>query len=296
MTLWNPQHTVDDLHELQSLLFDFLVSLPAEAWSHKTGARDKDWTVQETVAHLLSISRLFQQGVQAALTDTKVSIPHLTRREDLRDFNQHEIARLSSHTPDELIDLLRESFADVLTTISQLTPDDYEKTADIYVYNRPTRVIDLVDFQLSHAGIIHASQIGRSESTYTPIWRHYSDAMTHRMMDRYFRHFSYAYWNKLTGDLRGAIQFQIGANEADRWYLWVSPNGSWAHHGVSEEIPLFTATVRDADVLFSIFTMHTSIENALTESTLVIHGHYPASLTLLSYFSASPPKRPLSDG
>lgn len=127
MTLWNPQHTLDDLYEFKLYIADVLKRTPDTAWSHRTGNREKDWTVKETLAHMVSISEVFQIAVHSALTETSLEIAGVSKRDDLRAFNDSEIARLSQYSPPELIDRLINSLDDVEATIRQLSSDDYEK-------------------------------------------------------------------------------------------------------------------------------------------------------------------------
>jgi hypothetical protein len=297
MTLWNPQHVLDDLYEFKLYLSDVFKRTPDSAWANRTGDREKDWTVKETLAHIVSISQFFQKGVQSALTDTPLDIPNVAKREDLRAFNNSEIARLSHHTPNELVSQLLGSLTDVEATVKDLSPDDYEKTVDLKVYNRPTKVMDMIDFQLSHAGIIHGAQIIRTGAPRViPLWYGAPLPMVWRQIDRYLRQFSYAYWNDLAGDLDGVINIHILDEHGQaEWSLHVNPQGGSAHIGLSKDDALFDAYFSGVHEIFNIFTGVMSIDWALDANYMWFEGDYPEPMTLFSYFSPAPPRRKLPD-
>lgn len=68
-----------------------LGALPAEAWERRTGDREKDWTLHETVAHLSSVAAPFNRAADAALSNRSIAEPGLYPRRDLVAWNAAQI-------------------------------------------------------------------------------------------------------------------------------------------------------------------------------------------------------------
>lgn len=295
MAIWQPQHTIDDLQIISDILFPYLEKLSPDQWHMKTGTRDQDWTLHQVLAHLVSIAELFELATFHAFTGDALDIPNLTKREDLRAFNQSEIERLTQHTPASLIGMLRENFEQINSDIAIIEAQDYEKTVDLKIYGRPMRLRDVIDAQLSHIGVVHSYQI-RPIPSLGAIWRQYPiypmDMMS-RMIDRFLRHISYTYWYDRANGLVGDIHFDFRMKGLDSWTMHITSDGAWLKHGLTDTKPLVKFTFRDSGVFYKLFTQEMTFHEAIRQAWLQIEGNYPEPLTLLSYFSPSPPKRSL---
>lgn len=158
-------------------------------------------------------------------------------------------------------------------------------------------MIDLLDFQLSHAGLIHGAQIRQTgEPRSVPLWYAAPLPMVWRQIDRYLRHFSYAYWNDYADGLEGVIHFHIlDEHGHGDWSLHVDSHGASAHKGLSDDRVLFDAYFSGIHEIFNVFTGFVSVDTAINANYLWFEGDYPEPMTLLSYFSPSPPRRKLPD-
>lgn len=108
----------------------------------KTGIREKDWTLREVLAHLVSIAFLFYRAVDDGIEGRPMERPVFHRREDLRDFNSSQQIYFAEHTPEKLIKLLQVAFIEITAQIEQrLKPEHYEQTIDLKIYGRPMRAI-----------------------------------------------------------------------------------------------------------------------------------------------------------
>jgi hypothetical protein len=86
------QQTVDDLTEFESVLAEFFYHVPADGWENKTGTREKDWTLHQALAHLVSVAQFFNEAIEAALHDRPLMLPNFAQREDLPEWNMVQVA------------------------------------------------------------------------------------------------------------------------------------------------------------------------------------------------------------
>src|SRR5262245_4016763 len=97
------QQIAQDIKTFHKLSGDFWRTAPDEAWNKRTGQREKDWTLHQCLAHLLSIAIVFNKATDAAIRGEALDIREFTNREQLSDWNSAEIARLSQVPPNGLI-------------------------------------------------------------------------------------------------------------------------------------------------------------------------------------------------
>ena len=173
--------------------------------------------------------------------------------------------------------------------LNEMTPESAQKTAFLPVYNRPARAIDFIDWQLSHAGIIHASQIKRAFDNQAH-WEQYSPALTHRQIDRFVRHFSVAYWADYAPDVNTVINFHIHGESGGDWHIIMRPDGGSSGVGKIEDAE-YAITFDSPQTFFSAFTVHVPILELVTSGAMTVHSDPQKTLTLLRLFSATPPKK-----
>ena len=288
MPNFDPHPILADFAEYRQIFSQFMQTVPDAAWSLKTGERDKDWTMHETLAHLVSVAQLFNLAAEHALTDKAIDVQDFTQRGFLATWNQREIAELSQQPPPELASRLMAELEATEAIIPTLTVENLGKLGDLPVYNRPARVIDFVDWQLSHAGIVHAAQITRPIE-HPPLWESYSAEMMRRQVDRFVRHFSYAYWPELGPDEPQAINFHIQGAGGGDWHLTTDENGGGFGQGLVENAT-YHAQFATPPTFFGLFTFHVPFREALSDGRVVFMGDMRATMQLLRLFSATPPK------
>lgn len=282
--------TATDTETLSAILTAYLESVSDADWQHRTGTRDKDWTRHQTLAHLVSIAKLFNHGIDAALKGHRLTIPGLTRREDLPAFNAAQIETLSAFPPDDLLRQLQAQLARSAQTARDIAPEQAQLAADVLVYNRPVPVGDLLDFQLSHVGVVHAAQIADGAP---PLWKRYPADLLHRQTDRFVRHFSVAYWQDYAPNLQTAINFHIEGEAGGDWHLIADPSGGRAGQGSAADAG-YALRVADAGVFFGIFTAQVDVTAALQSGELTISGDPMRTMQLLRLFAATPPHQPFA--
>lgn len=269
----------DDFSTFSAIVETHLRNVPPEAWAWRTGTREKDWTLHETLAHVVAIAALFNQAARAALDQTPLEIPGLTQRDDLAALNARNIAEWVQISPDALITRL---ISELQNARDLMTAPNLHRTAYLRVYNGAARALDFLDWQLSHAGVIHAAQLTRPLDQ-PPLWTHYPPEMTRRQVDRFLRHFCVAYWPGEPVTLNFAIGDETCYIQTDsrtaRCAPGTAPN---ADH---------TMYFRSAAVFFEVFTVQRSLITTLKNGECRISGDLRHGLAALRRFSASRPTK-----
>ncbi len=287
--MFNLQDNLQDFGEFRQIIGNYLRSLVADSalWTTRTGARDKDWTLHEVLAHLVSIAECFNHATRHALNNEELHIEQLTHREDLRRLNESEIERLTQNSPSELTDSLLAELDESARMLQNATPAQLQQKAFLRVYNRPARGIDFIDWQLSHAGIIHASQIKRVADN-VPLWEQYSPEFARRQVDRYIRHFSIAYWQDYAPDVDSVINFHIAGESGGVWHIFARPDGGDTGSGEHPNAQYNLYFDRPAS-LFSVFSVHLPPTEAVANGAMRVDGDVMETMALLRLFAASPP-------
>ncbi len=282
-------NVLSDFNTFISILLDYLHSVPDSAWEARTGTREKDWTLHQTLAHLVSISHLFNKAARCARDDESLSVNGLARREDLVSWNETEIMRLIQNPPENLIRQLAQSLDEAAAIAKSLTSEQMERPTYLTTYNRPARTIDFIDWQLSHAGVIHAAQMTRPLNL-PPLWEHYPEDLLNRQIDRFMRQFSYAYWEAYAGDVNAILSFHIEGPAGGDWHIAAAMDGGFAAQGVGDN-PAFILNFANPYVLFGIFTVHIRVDDAIKNGLYTIEGDRTEALRVLRLFGATPPKQ-----
>ena len=281
--------TAQDFEEMRAVLAEFYHPLPDDAWDNSTGNREKDWTLHEVTAHLVSVARLLNTATEAALDSRPLHLENFLEREDLREWNAIEIAALTQDPGDKLVSELMTALRRSRDWAAALTDEQAVQTLEFVVYNRAAPVRNLIDWQLSHIGIVHGAQVSRAVSQ-PPLWTMYSTEFKHRQLDRFMRHFSWAYWNTLKPDVHAAINFHVEGESGGEWLLVAAPDGGKVSQRSTDRAD-YTLTFADADTMFSVFTVERPLKDALQSGDLqVADDKWRDAFELLRFFSPSPPQ------
>lgn len=290
----NLNQTELDLTVLKAKLVGLLSTVPDNAWDEKTGERDKDWTLHQTLAHLVSIARLFNRAADAAMQQKPLLVQGLESRHDLAGWNAQQIALYSQHEPVDLRALLADAFGGAAARAMRMTPSQAEQRAYLRVYNRPARAIDFLDWQISHAGVIHAAQLVRPLRGVSPLWARYDADFLHRTVDRFMRHFSYAYWPEYATSPSVILNFRVEGEGGGAWHLIGAVDGGAYGVGLAKQAA-YTVTYASAAVFFGVFTVHLDVAEAIDSGAVRIETHIKGgdvaqALRVLRLFAATPPR------
>lgn len=282
----NLQQIQQDLKDFHSIASQFWKIVPDEAWQSKTGTRDKDWTLHETLAHILSIAQIFNKATDAAMRGETLTMKGMNRREDLAEWNSQQIERLAILPANSLIVQLLQEWRIANEKLEQLTPETAQLTVQAPHLNRPTRAIDFIEWQMSHAGIVHGTQITMPLEQ-APLWTQFSPDLTQRMISRFIHQWSVVYWQALGTDEAQTINFHIGEMG---WHLLAASDGGTYGEGIIEggEYDLF---FESADVFLGVFTSHISFREAMLNGQMRLASDVRDTLAILSLFSPKKPKQ-----
>lgn len=278
-----------DLKDFHGLSSRFWQRVPDDAWQRKTGTRDKDWTLLETLAHILSFAQAYNKFVDAGLRDEPATFMGANdTRDDLAQWNQREIERLAILPPNGLIVQLLQEWRITSEKVAQLTPETAQWTVAVPAFDRPATLIDLIDFQLSHAGIVHGTQIAVPLGQ-APFWQQFMPDLTARMIDRFLRQWQYIYWSAYGPSQETMIAFQIDGAGGGNWYLRFSQAGCISGHGTvqTDHRLIFTSS----DIFLGVFTNALPFQDAIMAGDLRFAGDMSATLPLLALFTPKRPKR-----
>lgn len=283
-------YPIQDFDELKTILREHVENTRELFWKMRTGGREKDWTLHETLAHLVAIAAALNTGIDAALKGQPVApVAGVNDRADLRQWNANEIKIRSQKPPAELLDDLEAELDKAKATVTNITEEQSEATTLLKVYNRPSRVVDMVGWQLSHPAVVHGSQIARPMNA-LPIWQRLSRDHIVRLLDRYTRQFSYAYWHQYGGDEQRVINFTVEGDSGGEWHLIASPDGGDVQAGSVEDAD-YHIVYKDPHTYFSVYTFHIRMQEALKSGAVrVQHGDMEEMFKLLSLYTATPPK------
>jgi len=275
---------LQDMGFFRDIYLKFWQSVPNTAWELRTGGRDKDWTLHQTLAHIVSIGDLFNLAINAALHGKILTVKGLKSRHDLPTFNHSEIMRLQQLSPPELINRLNAIFEFANQTASKISSKQAQQKSMLYVYNRPIPVQDYLDFHLSHMGVVHAAQVTRPLEQ-TPLWENYSDDFKSRQVKRFLKHFSVAYWQDYN-DIDGAMNVRI--NGIGDWHLLMNQQGGELCDGL-DNTAQYGIRFTHPNILFSVFTVAIPMRTALQMRAMQILDGEDTTLKMLRLFGATPP-------
>lgn len=283
------EQTLSDLKNFHTVSSQFWKNIPDDAWDTKTGTRDKDWTIHETLAHVLSIAQLFNKATDSALRGETLVVKGFEKREDLGAWNDEQIGRLSQLAPNGLIVQLLQELRITHERASQLTADTAENTVFMPNFNRPARAIDTIHWQLSHAGIVHGAQV-TTPLNMPPLWSQFEDDLLHRMVGYFLNQWSYVYWAELGSDTAQVINFHIAGDAGGEWHLVASPDGSTSAEGKVDgaEFNLFFA---NPNTFLGIFTGYMNMREMMVGGNMRIASDVRDTLAILSLFSPKKPKQ-----
>jgi hypothetical protein len=282
------QQTATDMKTFHKLSGDFWKAVPDEAWNKRTGEREKDWTLHQCLAHLLSIAIVFNKATDAAIRGEELDIREFTNREQLGDWNSAEIARLLQVPPNCLIVQLLHEWQAAGEKAASLSEGIAEQKSFLRGYNRPASAIDFIEWQISHAGIVHGAQVTRPLGS-PPLWTRFDSDFKRRMIWRFLRQLSVAYWPEYGPDEPKTLNFVVEGAAGGAWHLVASKDGGKAGEGLVEDAE-YTLSFETADIFFGMFTLEIQMLEAFSSGKVRLAGELAGAMSLLRLFNPIKPR------
>lgn len=285
------EKTQQDLKDFHTMMSNFWKRVPDDAWDKRTGEREKDWTLHQTLAHVLSTAQMFNKAADAALRNEEIKVKGFDNRDQLGDWNESQIEKLTKVPPNGLIVQLLQELRITHDKVALITDDNVEQTAQVATFNRPARAIDYMRWQLSHAGILHGAQVIVPLDR-EPLWAEFDADFTHRLIGYYLGQWSMAYWHEYGPDEAEAINFHVDGDGGGDWHILAAPGGGSSAEGSIDggKYDMFFASPH---VLFSVFTNYISIREAMVGGQMRLASDVRETMNMVRLFA---PKRPKSDG
>ena len=187
-SLDNPAFHTDvlaaDLAQLRAILAAFFAGVPPDGWARPTEERPGGWTLGQTLAHVVAVAEMMDQGIAATLDGRPFSIPGLEARGDLKAYNQQQIADRAHIPPETLVAQLDTVLAQTAHRVAGLDAEALTRSVAVTAYNRPISVAEAVDQQLAHPGITHAAQLPNALGA-PPLWAAYDADLQQRQLTRF---------------------------------------------------------------------------------------------------------------
>lgn len=284
--MFDLKQTSRDLDTFSIQFTAFVAKIPDDAWQEQTGTREKDWTLHQTLAHLISFSEFLNQAVEAGINHLPFEVDRAEKRTDLHTWNKREIQALLEIKPRDLLARFEAALLGASMLAGKLSELHALDTVALFPYNRPVRLRDALDMQLSHAGIIHAVQLTFPLQNQAPLWTFFTEDDLVRMVDRFLRHISYSYWQEF--GIEEPIVLNYVIDGIGEWHMVASPDGGITRAGSANDAQ-YTLKFTDTDTLFGIFTVHIPIPQAIETGALQITGDTTSLIDLLKLFSHSAP-------
>ncbi len=281
------EQTQQDLKDFHTIVSNFWKRVPDDAWDERTGTRDKDWTLHETLAHVLAIAQIFNKAADAALRNEVISMKGFNERGQIADWNELQIEKLTKVAPNGLIVQFLQELRIAHDKIALITGENAEQTSHLGNFNRPARAIDYLHWQLSHAGVIHGAQVIVPLNR-EPLWASFDTEFTHRVIAYYLQQWSMNYWSDYGPDEAQAINFHVNGDGGGDWHIWMNPDGGSSAEG-SIDGGTYDMFFASPHVLFSVFTNHMSIREAMVGGQMRLASDVRDTMNVIRLFA---PKRP----
>jgi hypothetical protein len=276
---------IADLHVLEEKLISFLQSVEPQAWSRKMRPyRRGEWTLAETMAHLVTVAEFYVSAIQHTVRQEIVQTPGFTRRQDLPGYNQQAI-RLRQHLqPAQLITALQGALLRTCELAEQITPEQLLWPVQMPVFNRYPTLLEVLETQATHPGMVHGAQL-TVPARVDPIWRSFEGDVMHRMLTRFFHLMTLIYWPERGGGKRATLQFVVEGAGGGEWYIRFSPTECQTGEGRSSDPRITTIQAVSADALCCVFMRKISVSQALVSRKIALKGDILLASRLLFLFS-----------
>jgi len=275
---FSPTVLAADLIWQQHMLADFFAGLAPADWERPT--EKGGWTLRQTVAHLASVAGLYHQALEAALNGTPLKVAGVSVQDDLLDFNKQQIAQRADTPPEALVKELFQWLDTAAERTSSLNASQLSLTVDLFAYNRPITVAELLGGQIAHPGLVHAAQLANGVGS-KPLWNRYPPDFLNRQLTRFFGLMSHAYWLKRAGSRVASANLRVRGGGS--WHIIMNPQGGDWGEGLAAH-PSVTYWFTSADAMCCALTFQVDPLRAMFTGKALAYGNLILGLQMPSLF------------
>ena len=287
---FDPQTLADDLSEVRSIYARFFATLDKGSWDRPVRGGPKEWTLHETVAHLVALNGAGLESIRHALRGETYIFSGLETRYTFNAFNRKGIDDLLDVPMEELCARVLDILDEVASIARSLRPDQAELPVQMSIYNRPVQIVEALSILMFHIGLFHAAQVAEPAGL-PPLWRQLSPEIRHRVIERVMRAFSLLYRFDIGGSLRSTIVFRVDGPGGGEWTVNLSPEAATSGEGVAAH-PGLVIHLSETDVFCQMLTSRLNIPLALIKGTMKLHGDLRLFLRMDSLTSVDARPKP----
>lgn len=281
--IFDPQILAADLGEVCHIYADFFAKLNGVDWNKPVKGSPKEWNLHETIAHSVALNGDGLASIKQTLRGEPYVFVGLDDRYQFNAYNRHGIDDHLSTPRQELCDQLLAILDQAASIARNLQPGQGELTAQMPIYNRPVRIVEVLSILIFHIGLVHTAQLTEPVGL-PPLWTHHSPAFRHRLIGRTMLPFSLLYRRDIGGPLRATLAFRIGGADGGEWYVNVAPDAQSWGEGVAEH-PKLTIQMRETSVLCRMITRRMNLPLTLLRGDLKPRGDLRLFLRMGKLFS-----------
>lgn len=280
---FDPQTLADDFLEVRRIYAEFFGSLDETRWDKPVKGGSKEWTLHETVAHLVALNGAGLESVRYALRGETYTFAGLESRYELLNYNRKGIDERLGIPMKALCAELLDILAQAASIARELRPDQAELTALMSIYNRPVRIVEALSIILIHVGLFHSAQVAEPAGL-PPLWKQLSPEIRHRVIGRTMRVFSLLYRVDIGGSLRTTLVFRVDGPGGGEWYVRLSPEYPISGEGGVER-PGLVIHLRGTEVFCQMLTSRLNLLKVLISGAMKLRGDLRLFLRMDTLFS-----------
>jgi len=281
--IFDPKTLADDLFEVHRIYSRFFAGLHESDWDKPIKGGPKEWTLHETIAHLVALNGDGLESIKHTLRGEPYTFVGL---EDRYKFNAWNRKGIDDHLDIPLKELCTKALGilDEAALIARaLRPDRAQMTAQMPIHNRPVSIAEALSIITFHAGLAHAAQVAEPAGV-PPLWTQHSPQFRHRMIGRVMRAFSLLYRLDIGGPLHDTIVFRIDGPDGSEWYVKLSPDAPTSGEGVVEH-PGLVVHLRETAIFCQMLTGRFNLPVGLITGAMKLRGDLRLFLRMNTLFS-----------
>jgi hypothetical protein len=286
---FDPQLLADDLYEVRRIYTQFFARLTETDWERPVKGEPKEWNLHETVAHLVALNGDGLESIKHTLRGEPYTFTGLDNRYKFNAFNRMGIDKNLNKPGKELCAKLLDILDEAAGIARNLQPGQAELTAQMPIYNRPVRIVEVLSIIMIHVGLFHSAQVTEPGGS-PPLWKQLSPEIRHRTIGRVMRAFSLLYRFDIGGSLRNTLAFRVDGPGGGGWTVELSPEAATSSEGTVEH-PGLAIHLRETAVFCQMLTSRLNLPMALIRGDMKLRGDLRLFLRMGSLFSvdARPP-------
>ena len=278
-----PVILADDLCEVRRIYAEFFAGLDEVDWDKPVKGSPKEWTLRETVAHLVALNGAGLESIKHTLRGESYTFVGLDDRYKFNAYNRKGIDDHLDMPMKELCAKLSDILDEAARLARDLQPDQAQLTARMPIYNRPVSIVEALSIIIFHVGLVHSAQVTEPVGL-PPLWMQLSPEFRHRVIERAMRAFSLLYRRDIGGSLRATLVFRVDGPDGGEWYVNLSPDFQTSGEGIVDH-PNLVIHLRDTAIFRQMLTGRINLPLALFRGGIKLRGDLRLFLRMNTLFS-----------